>query len=80
MGLSAGSVVKDLLAKAGDPGCILGSGRSHGEGSSNSLQYSCLGNPMDSGAWWALVHGVSKNWTRLSEKTTATKMVKGTKP
>ena len=49
----------------------LGSGRSPGEGSGNSLQYSCLGNPMDRGAWWATVHGVTKNQTRLSDQTAA---------
>ena len=38
-------------------------GRSLGEGNGNPLQYSCLGNPMDRGAWWAIVHGVAKNWT-----------------
>ena len=52
---------------AGDPGSIPGSGRSPGEGNGNSLQYSCLENPMDGGAWWATVHGVAKNRTRLSD-------------
>ena len=41
-------------------------GRSSGEGNGNQLQYSCLGNPMDRGAWWATVHGVTKKWARLS--------------
>jgi len=41
-------------------------GRSPGEGNDNPLQYSCLENPMDRGAWWATVHGVAKSWTRLS--------------
>ena len=57
-------VVKNLPASAGDArdmGSILGSGRSPGEG--NPLQYSCLGSPMDRGAWWAMVHGVAKNRT-----------------
>ena len=40
-----------------------------GEGNGNPLQYSCLGNPMDGGAWWATVHGVAKSWTRLSDFT-----------
>ena len=40
-----------------------------GEGNGNPLQYSCLGNPMDRGAWWAAVHGVAKSWTRLSDFT-----------
>ena len=44
----------------GDVGLIPGSGRSLGEGNSNPLQYSCLGNPMDGGAWRASVHGVTK--------------------
>ena len=42
---------------------------SSGEGNGTPLQYSCLENPMDGGAWWAAVHGVSKNWTRLSDFT-----------
>ena len=44
----------------GDAGSIPGSGRSPGEGNDNPLQYSCLGNPMDRGAWWATVRGVTK--------------------
>ena len=51
---------------AGDPGCIPGSGRSPGEGNGNPLQYSCLKNSMDRGAWWTIVHGVAKSWTQLS--------------
>ena len=51
---------KECACPAGDVGLILGSGRSPGEGNGNSLQYSCLGNPMDRGAWWATVHGVTK--------------------
>ena len=39
------------------------------EGNGSPLQYSCLENPMDRGAWWAAVHGVSKNWTQLSDFT-----------
>ena len=61
-----GSEVKESDCNAGDPGSISGSGRSPGEGNGNPLQYSCLGNPMDGGAWWPTVHGVSKSWTRLS--------------
>ena len=61
-GFSGGSVAKNLPAKAGDTGSVPGSGRSPGEGNSNLLQYSCLGNPMDRGAWWAIVHGVAKEW------------------
>ena len=47
-------------------GSIPGSGISPGEGNGNPFQYSCLGNPMDRGAWWAIVHGVAKSRTRLS--------------
>ena len=59
MGFSGGSVVKDLPANAGDAGLIPGTGISPGEGTGNPLQYSCLGNPMDRGTWWATVHGVT---------------------
>ena len=41
----------------------------HGKGNGNPLQYSCLENPMDGGAWWAAAHGVAKSWTRLSDFT-----------
>ena len=64
--------MKNLPANAGDTrdmGSIPGSGRSPGEGNGNLLQYSCLENPMDRGAWWATVHGVAKSWTQLSEHT-----------
>ena len=53
-------VVKNLPANTGDPGSIPGSRRSPGEGHANPLQYSCLENPMDTGAWRATVHGVYK--------------------
>ena len=59
-------VVKNLLANArdvGDLGSIPGLGRSPGRGNGKSLQYSCLENPMDRGAWRAIVHGVAKSWT-----------------
>ena len=46
---------------------IPGSGRSPGEGNGNPLKYSCLGNPIDRGAWQVTVHGVSKSWTQLSD-------------
>ena len=55
-----GSVARNLPASAGDVGLIPGSGTSPGEGNGSPLQYSCLGNPMDRGAWQATVHGVSK--------------------
>ena len=48
---------------------IPGLGRSSGEGKAFLLQYSCLENSMDRGAWWATVHGVTKNWTRLRDYT-----------
>ena len=53
---------------AGDPGSIPGSGRS-GEGNGNPLQYSCLENPMDRGAWWATDYGVTESRTRLRDFT-----------
>ena len=60
-------MVKISACNAGDPGLIPGSGRSPGEGHGNSLQYSCLGNPMDRGAWWTIVYGFTKSWKRLSD-------------
>ena len=63
-------MVKSLPANAGDTGdasSISGSGRSPGGGNGNPLQYSCLEKPMDGGAWWATVHGVTKSRTRLSD-------------
>ena len=63
MGLPGGSVVRNLPASAGDVGSIPGLGRSPGEGNSNPLQYSCLGNPTDRGAWQATVHGVAESRT-----------------
>ena len=62
-------MVKHPSANAGDTGgagLISGSGRSPGEGSGAPLQYSCLGNRTDKGAWQATVHGVTKSQTRLS--------------
>ena len=58
-------MVKNPPANAGDAGWVPGSGRSPREGNGNPLQYSCLGNFMDRGAWWATVHGVAKE----SDKT-----------
>ena len=58
--------LKNLPANAGDTGSVLGPGRSSGEGNDYPLQYSCLGNPMDRGAWWATVHDVTKSQTQLS--------------
>ena len=53
-------MVKNLPVNAGDAGLIPGSGRSPGEGNGNPVQYSCLGNAMDRGTRWAIVHGVTK--------------------
>ena len=57
------SVVKNLPDNAGDTGLIPRSSRSPGEGNGTPLQYSCLGNPMNRGAWWTIVHGVAKSQT-----------------
>ena len=54
-------------ANTGDPGSIPGSGKSPGEGNADPLQYSCLENPMDRGAWWAIGLGIAKSQTHLSE-------------
>ena len=65
-------VVKNPPANVGDiraVGSIPGSGRSPGEDHGNPLQYSCLENSMDRGAWWPTVHGVAKSWTQLSDFT-----------
>ena len=64
----AALVVENLLANAGDirdTGSVSGSGRFPGGGHGNPLQYSCLENPMDRGAWWATVHGVTESQTQL---------------
>ena len=66
MGFPGTQVVKNSLANARDVGSIPGSGRSLGGGNDISLQYSCLGNPMDRGAQWATVHEVTKSRMRLS--------------
>ena len=66
LGSPGGSDGKESGCNAGDPDSIPGSGRSHGEGNGNPPQYSCLENPLDRGAWWATVHGVTKSQTRLS--------------
>ena len=60
---------KASACNVGDLGSIPGLGRSPGEGNGNPLQYSCLENPMDGGAWGATVHGVAKSRTQLSDFT-----------
>ena len=64
MAFPDGSVVKNLPASAGDAGLIPGMGKSPEEGNGNPLQYSCLENPMDWGAWQATVLGVTKSHQR----------------
>ena len=66
MGFPGDSVLKNLPANAGDLGSISVSGRSPGEGNGYPLQYSCLENPKDRGAWWAIVRGSAKSQTLLS--------------
>ena len=64
-----GSDGKASVYKAGDLGSSPGLERSQGEGNGNPLQYYCLKNPMDRGAWQAAIYGVAKSWTRLSHFT-----------
>ena len=64
-----GSDGKASACSEGDPGSIPGLGGSPGERNGNPLQYSCLENPMEGGAWWATAHGVKKSRTRLSDST-----------
>ena len=63
MGFPGGSDGKESACNVGDPGSILGSGRSPEEGNGYPLQYSCLENSMDRGAWLVAAHGVTKSWT-----------------
>ena len=69
MDFPGGSDGKASAYNVGDLGSIPGSRRSPGEGNGNPLQYACLENPMDGGAWWAKAHGVPKSRTRLSDFT-----------
>ena len=68
-GVPGGAAGKESTCNAGDLGLIPGLGTSPGGGHGNPLQYSCLENPMDRGAWWTAVKGVAKSWTRLSNST-----------
>ena len=61
---------RELTCDAGDTGSIPGLGRPPGEGNSNPLQCSCLGNPMDRGACWSAIHRIIKSWTSLNDATT----------
>ena len=66
-------VIKIMPANAGDirdVGSIPGLGRSPGEGNGKPLQHSCLENPKDRGAWWAMVHRIAKRWTQLKQLST----------
>jgi len=65
VGFPGSSVDKESSRGAGDPGSISGLGKFPGEG--NGYQYSCLENPIDRGAWWATIHGVTKSLTQLSD-------------
>ena len=69
LGFPCGSDGKESAYNAGDPSSIPGLGRRPGEGNGTPLQYSCLENPTDRGAWWAAVRGVTKSQTRLSDLT-----------
>ena len=62
-------VTKHYLKSKSEPVCLQMPHFYFGEGNGNPLQYSCLENPMDEGAWWAAVRGVAKSWTRLSDFT-----------
>ena len=70
-----GSDGKESAYNAGDLALIPGLGRSPGGGHGNPLQYSCLENPMDTGAWRATVHGVAKSQTQLSDQAQHTAQV-----
>ena len=67
VGVSLVAQLKNPPANAGNIGSMPGSGKTPGEGNGNTLQYSCLENPMDRGAWHAPVHGIAKRRTRLSD-------------
>ena len=66
-GFQGGSGVKNPPANAGDAGSIPGPERSLGEANGDLPQYSCLGNPIDRGAWWPTVDQVAKSWTQLHD-------------
>ena len=70
LGFPGGSDSKESARNAGDLGLIPGLGRSPGGGHGNPLQYFCLENPMDRGAWWAKIHRVEKSWARQKQLST----------
>ena len=78
-GFPGGSDGEESACNVGDQSSIPGSGRSLGEENGNPLQYSCLENPMDGGAWQATVHRVTQSWTQLSNFifTFSDKQIKG---
>jgi len=75
LGFPCSSNSKEFACNAGDLGSIPGSGRSSGEGNGNPLQYSCLENPMDRGAWRATIHGVAKSQTMQQQTISKTDML-----
>ena len=75
-GFPGGSEGKEPACNTGDPGSITGSGSSPWEGYGNLLQYSCLENPMDRGAWQATVHRVPKSWTWLKRLRTPSDQIR----
>ena len=71
-------MIKNLPADAGDPrdaGSVPGLGKSPGEGNGNPLQYSCLENPRDRGAWWAAIYGVAQSQTRLKRLCSSSRII-----
>ena len=70
-------MVKNLLANAENAGLIPGSGRSPGVGNGNPLQYSCLGNPMNRGAWQAAVHGLARVRHEVTKQQPQAEEVRG---
>ena len=75
MGFPGGSDGEESAYSVGDSGSISGSGRSPGEGNGYPLQYFCLENSMDRGAWWATAHEVAKSQTRLKRLSSSSKQV-----
>ena len=72
---TSGSDGKESACNVRDPGWIPGSERSPGEGNGNPLQYLCLENPRDGGAWWAAVYGVAESWTRLKRLSSSSSVL-----